>query len=181
MRAAILVLSLLFAVVSARAETCDGCNAADEGRHRPVQSQHGGPVSSDICVYIAMPDPCDSVAVSRIDGSGNATVIRDYGLGAAVNNAQSRPFKLDAHGKQIVRCTGAEKAMVCVPRDELGKSTTLIRLIPGNKGTCYELRRPALDELLKSGSWGPDREVHLGWELKGKPTAPAGFKTLRQR
>ncbi len=180
MRRMLLVLSLLTAAVSAHAETCDGCTAAGEARHRPVQSQHGGPVSSDVCVYVAMPDPCDSVAVERDDASGK-TVIRDYGLGAAVNNAQSRPFKLDAHGKQIVTCTGGEKAMVCMPREALGKSTTLIRLIPGNKGSCYVLPRPDLDELLKSGSWGPDREVHLGWEHAGKKTAPVGFKTLRQR
>lgn len=181
MRVALVALLLLSAVVSVRAEPCDGCNAADEGRHRPVQAQRGGPVSADLCVYIAMPDPCDSVAVTRVDTSEEATVIRDYGLGAAVNNAQSRPFKLDGKGKQVVKCAGGEKAMVCMPREALGKSTTMIRLIPGNKGSCYELRRPALDELLKGGSWGPDREVHLGWELAGKPTAPIGFRTLRKR
>ena len=174
------VLWMLLWMASVSAQTsCNGCTMAGEGRNRPVRSQTGGPDRDLVCVYVSMPNPCDSVVVEMVDAAGKATVIEDYGLGAAVNMAQKSPFAIDKDGKQIVNCTGQEKAMVCAHRDRIEASTTYIRLVPGDKGTCQAIRDTQLRELMSRGSWGPERALRLGWSAPGSTHAPQGFATLR--
>ena len=179
-RSMMVVLSMLLSVAGALAQApCNGCDVAGKGRERPVQSQTGGPDRSLICVYVSMPNPCDSVAVEAVDVHEKATLIEDYGLGAAVNMAQRSPFAVGKDGKQMVKCTGREQAMVCVHRDRIASGTSYIRLVPGDKGTCNAIRGPQLAELMSRGSWGPDRALRIGWSAVGSKQAPAGFQTLR--
>lgn len=176
-------LALLALVSVAHAEgACKGCADASNGRNQSVTRQYGGPVSDELCAYVAMPDPCDTAVVEAVDTDGNVTRIRDYvHKGAMVNTAAAGQFSLDKHGHQIVECTGREKAMVCFPSSSVKPDTSYIRVIPGDKGSCYKFDREALDDLREHGSWGPDREIHLGWAHTGESVAPVGFETLRDR
>lgn len=166
------VLSVLMTVAAYAQGVCESCNDAEHGAHNPVQRQSGGPDKALVCFYVSMPDPCDSVVVASIDASGAATTVEDFHRGAAVNFAQKDPFELDEHGKQIVQCSGKEKAMVCVHRSRITTATTALRLIPGDRGTCHTLKRDRLDDLLKHGSWGPKKALRLGWSAVGATTAP---------
>ncbi len=179
MKRIVLFFLILCASVLQAAARDEGCVICSKGRDRPVQSQHGGPDPEKVCFYVAMPDPCDSVTVEAHDG-GKVSVIEDLGLGAAVLFAEKSPFRRGKDGKFVVQCTGREKAMVCVPKDAIRKPNLTLLLKPGNQGTCHVIQRAQLDELLKGGSWGPDRPLRLGWKARGAGEAPTGFATLKK-
>lgn len=168
-------LSLVVALPAQAGSACNtrtGCDEAAAAAKRSVRQQSGGPDSSLRCVYLTTPDPCDSVVVASIDTSGAVTTIEELARGAAVNFAQKSPFKFDAQGNQIVQCAGSEKAMVCIHPDRVTDATDKLRLIPGNGGTCHQLTREMIDDLLANGSWGPERALRIGWSSVGAQTAP---------
>lgn len=150
---------------------CDGCRDAELGQSRPVGKPHGGPEGDVVCVYLNMPNQCDSVVVEIDTRTEKGIKVRDYGWGAAAVMAMGNRVPRDQSG--IPACDGGERAMACIPRAVLESGVTEVRFIPGNKGTCGRLLPAHVRELLRAGTVPSDDPVRLGWAAPGSTQAPA--------
>ena len=167
-----LMLVALLACVAGEAfaqASCDGCKDAQEGQKRPIGKATNVPDDDAICLYVTMPDQCDSIVVELDDSRGKAQKIRDYGLGAAVVMAHGSVHRTVAG---VPACRGGERAMVCVPKSRLRKDVTEIRLIPGNRGTCHKLTPESITELLRRRGFPHTEPLRMGWASIGSAEAP---------
>lgn len=154
----VLTLCMLGLGTSLAAEPCHGCDIAADARHRVV-GKSGVPESNVACFYISMPDQCNSIEVEA-DGRGfEHKHVRSYPIGSAVAMVSQSQFTR-ANGVPI--CRGGEKAMVCVPIS-LRTTVTTLRLIPGNKGTCNEIRGDDLADLWRIRTIPATDPTRLGW------------------
>jgi hypothetical protein len=160
LRIVLTAVFMLFAPFAQATGPCDGCEVAEEAGRRSV-GKTGSPESGQVCVYVSMPDQCDSIAVEA-DGNGyTGKQIRAYPVGAAVAMVSQSQF---TRVKGTPACKGGELAMVCVPR-EVAKRATVLRLIPGNKGTCNEISGADLATLLRVGTVPASDPARLGWPV----------------
>jgi hypothetical protein len=160
--AVVFALSLMGVGASQAIEACDGCEIAESAQRRTV-GKAGTPEKNVACFYLSMPDQCDSVAVEA-DGKGfGHKHIRSYPVGAAVAMVSQAQF---ARVNGIPTCKGGEKAMICVPAS-LRTTVTTLRLIPGNKGTCNEIKGEDLARLWRVRTIPPGDPARLGWPSQG--------------
>lgn len=141
---------------------CDGCKKAEDIRTLPSGTNAGRPEEGQVCVYISMPDQCDTVLVEVDDAKVTAEEHTFYRVGRAVAEAKAGQIGVDKSGQPV--CKGGELAMVCMKRARLKQGVTEVRFIPGNKGTCGILRPAHIAELLKRGTIPPNDPVRLGWK-----------------
>ncbi len=165
------LLALVAPHVLAAGLSCDGCRDAELGQSRPVGKPHGGPEEDVVCVYLNMPNQCDSVVVEVDTRKEKGIKVRDYGWGAAAVMAMGNRVPRDRTG--VPACRGGERAMVCIPRTILESGVTEVRFIPGNKGTCGRLQPTHVNQLLDAGTVPPNDPVRLGWAAPGSQQAPA--------
>lgn len=149
--------------------SCDGCKDAQEGQKRPIGKATNIPDNDAICLYVTMPDQCDSIVIELDDSRVKAQKIRDYGLGAAVVMAHG---SVPRTAEGVPACRGGERAMVCLPRSRLRADVTEIRLIPGNRGTCHRLTPENIAELLKRRGFPHTEPLRMGWASVGSSDAP---------
>ena len=143
---------------SGNAETCPGCDAAADAQGRNV-GKRGVPESNVACVYVSMPDQCDSIEVEA-DGHGfQHRHVRAFPKGAAVAMVSQRQF---TRVNGVPTCKGNEKAMICVPTSWRGKITTL-RLVPGNGGLCNRITGADLETLWRVRTVPASDPARLGW------------------
>lgn len=161
LRIVLIAVSMLFASVAQAVGPCDGCEVAEEAGKRSV-GKPGTPESDVVCVYVSMPNQCDSIAVEA-DGAGFTNKqVRAYPVGAAVAMVSQRQFNREKDGTPT--CKGGERAMVCVSRS-VAQSVSVLRLIPGNKGTCNEISGADLQTLLRVGTVPASNPARLGWPV----------------
>jgi hypothetical protein len=161
LRIVLTAMFVLFASCAQATGPCDGCEVAEEAARRSV-GKPGSPESDVVCVYVSMPNQCDSIAIEA-DGAGFTNKqIRAYPVGAAVAMVSQRQFTRGKDGTPA--CKGGERAMVCVSRSAL-QSVSVLRLIPGNKGTCNEISGADLATLLRVGTVPASDPARLGWPV----------------
>lgn len=165
---ALMVVLVLLSAGAAYADSCQGCDEAKEARGRFMGTPTNVPEKGQVCFYLKMPDPCDSVA-REIHTENRVEALASYRVGAVVVNAEGHVSR-DTSGKPV--CRGDEKAMVCFPRAKLTEQVTEIRVIPGNQGTCHRLVSAEIKDLLARGGFPPKEARRLGWAAVGSNSAP---------